>query len=86
MQPAIAETVAILREFPNASDEEILQKLLAILCERVVAARLVEFVPMAYCRLLLADSGVRFSDRFQRKMADGNLSAERFVEVEPLWV
>ncbi|HKU25748.1 MAG TPA: hypothetical protein VJQ54_09775, partial [Candidatus Sulfotelmatobacter sp.] len=54
-------------------------------CERVMAARLVEFVPMAYCRVLLADSGVRFSDSFQRKLRDGNISATRLLEEEPLW-
>jgi|SRR5215469_16961354 len=86
MNPFIVEAVAIFREFPNASDEEILSKLVALGCERLIAARLVEFVPMAYCRLLLADSGVRFSDRFQRKLADGSLSPERLLEAEPLWV
>src|SRR5215469_7757489 len=85
MNPFIVEAVAIFREFPNASDEEILSKLVALGCERLIAARLVEFVPMAYCRLLLADSGVRFSERFRRKLADGSVSAERLLEAEPLW-
>ena len=30
--------------------------------KRELAARLVEFLPMAYCRVLLAGSGVQFSD------------------------
>jgi hypothetical protein len=53
--------------------------------ECVIAARLVEFLPMAYCRLILADAGIRFSDRFQRKLADGGVSAERLLASEPLW-
>jgi len=85
MNPPLAETVAILREFPTATDEEILQKLLAIGCERTVAARLVEFVPIAYCRLLLAESGVSFSNRFQRKLVDGSTSAEQLLDAEPIW-
>jgi hypothetical protein len=55
MNPFVTEAVAIFREFPNVSDEEILRKLVAMGVERAIAARLVEFVPMAYCRLLLAD-------------------------------
>ena len=83
MNPVIAEAVAMFREFPNAPDEEILRRLVATGCQRVMAARLVEFVPMAYCRVLLADSGVRFSDSFQRKLGGGSLSANRLLEEEP---
>src|SRR5215472_11671510 len=85
MNAAISEAVAILREFPNASDEEILRKLLAAGVEQVVASRLFEFLPLAYARLILSESGVRFCDRFQRKLADGSLSAERPLDSEPLW-
>jgi len=85
MNPAIAKAVVILRELPNASDEEILRKLLAAGVERIVASRLVEFLPLAYSRLILSESGVRFCDRFQRKLADGSLSSERPLDSEPLW-
>jgi len=85
MNPVITDVVAIFREFPNASDDEVFRKLLAMGVERVIAARLVEFVPMAYCRLLLSDAGVRLCDRFQRKLPDGSLSPERLLGAEPLW-
>ena len=85
MNPVIGEAVAIFREFPNSSDEEILRKLVATGCDRLMAARLIEFVPMAYCRVLLADSGVRFSGCFQRKLADGRLSAEQRLAANSLW-
>jgi hypothetical protein len=85
MNPVIAEAVTIFREFPNASDVEILSRLVEMGCERVMVARLVEFIPMAYCRVLLADSGVRFSDSFRRKLSEGSLSANRLLEKEPLW-
>jgi hypothetical protein len=81
----ISEAVTILREFPDASDEEILHKLLAAGVDRIVASRLVEFLPLAYSRLILSDSGVGFCDRFQRKQADGSLSPERPLDSEPLW-
>jgi len=85
MNPVIVEAVAIFREFPNSSDEEILRKLVATGCDHLMAARLIEFVPMAYCRLLLADSGVQFSGCFQRKLTDGRLSAEQRLAANPLW-
>lgn len=85
MSGAISRAVAIFREFPNASDEEVLRKLATAGVERVVARRLVEFLPMAYCRLIFSDTGVTFSDRFQRKLADGSLSAEQPLGSEPLW-
>ena len=85
MSGAISMAVAIFREFPDASDEEALRKLAAAGVECVVARRLVEFLPMAYCRLIPSDTGVTFSDRFRRKLADGSLSAERSLNSEPLW-
>lgn len=85
MNPAIGQAVAIFREFPNASNEEILSKLLAAGTDRPTASRLVEFLPMAYCRVVLSESGINFSDRFQRRLADGRLSPQQRLDSEPLW-
>ena len=84
MNAAISQAVAIFRKFPHASDDEILRELIASGIDRPLASRLVEFLPMAYCRLILKDAGVRFSDYFQRKLADGRLSPERPLSSEPL--
>jgi hypothetical protein len=40
---------------------------------------------MAYCRLILAGIGTRFSDMFQRRLHDGTLSPERTLASEPAW-
>lgn len=85
MNAVISKAVAIFRESPTASDEEICRRIVWAGIERETAARLVELLPMAYCRLILADSGTRFSDRFQRKLIDGSLSPERALATEPLW-
>src|SRR6185437_11323748 len=85
MNAVISRAVAIFRDSPNASDQEILRKLMVVGVDRVTASRLVEFLPMAYCRLLLADTGVKFCDRFKRKQADGRVSEERALNSEPLW-
>jgi hypothetical protein len=85
MNAFISRAVAVFREFPKASDEDIVRKLISAGVVRVMAARLVEFLPMAYCRLILADAGVIFCDRFQRKLGDGRLSAEQPLDSDPLW-
>ena len=40
---------------------------------------------MTYCRSILAGTGPRFSDMFQRRQKDGSLSPERILGSEPVW-
>ncbi len=47
---------------------------------------LVELVPMAYCRVLLADMGTRFPETFQRYRGDGTTTPARPLASEPVWV
>lgn len=81
----ISRAVAVLRESPDCSDEEVFCKLVRTGVERQQAARLVEFLPMAYCRLIFGKAGTRFSSTFQRRTANGELSSERPLSSEPLW-
>lgn len=85
IQSFISKTVDIFRESPDASDDEIYCKTIAAGIKPADAARLVEFIPMAYCRLILTDTGARFSEMFQRRRHDGGLSHEKALAVEPLW-
>jgi hypothetical protein len=82
----ISTAVRILRESPDSSDEEIFVALVRAGIERKDAARLVEFLPIAYCRLLLGSSGVCFSDTFQRRTPGGDTSAELPLTSESIWV
>jgi len=50
--------------------------------ERLLAARLIGFLPIAYCRLILQASGARFSDTFQQVLPDGGISSERSLSSE----
>lgn len=81
----VSTAVAIIRELPNASDEEVFCTLVRAGFERQYAARLVEFLPMAYGRMVLGKGGARFSDMFQRMTARGGLTAERPLSSEPVW-
>jgi hypothetical protein len=81
----ISRAVAIFRELPRSSDEEVFRKLVPTGVERQYAARLVEFLPMAYGRLLLGKAGMHFSDMFQRMTPSGDLTAEQPLSSEPGW-
>jgi hypothetical protein len=85
MDDLISKAVAAFRNSPNRGDADIHRMLVADGLKPAVAARLVEFLPMAYCRLLFESSGVRFSVTFQRRFPDGQISEERLLSSEPVW-
>jgi len=81
----ISKAVAAMRSSPSSGDVEIFRTLVTDGLKPLVAARLVEFLPMAYCRLILRDSGVRFPNTFQRRLTNGTISSERLLSSEPVW-
>jgi len=84
MNEVISKAVAILRRSPNLTDESVYHALVHEGIECILAARLVEFLPIAYSRLILANSGIRFSDTFCRRLSDGSLQ-ERAFSSEEVW-
>jgi hypothetical protein len=85
MQTGIAKAVTIIRNSPDLEDEEIHGALIEAGLESQLAARIVEFLPTAYCRVLLAHSGVHFAKTFQRCRSDGSFSEHLPLESEPVW-
>jgi hypothetical protein len=84
MKNLISRAVALLRKSPNLEDEAIYRALVADGMEREFAARLVEFLPLAYGRLVLGNSGILFSNAFDRALSDGRTSRQA-LSSEPLW-
>jgi hypothetical protein len=84
MNENISIAVSVFRSSPQLKDEGIYQLLTAKGIERQLAARLVEFLPMVYCRLLLANSGAQFSDKFRRRLTNGG-SKNGVLSSEPVW-
>lgn len=80
----ISKAVSLFRTARSLGDEAIFRALVADRLEPRLAARLVEFVPMAYGRFLLEKSGARFSEYFQRMLPNG-ASEERRLSSEPVW-
>src|SRR5262249_24038236 len=48
------------------------------------AARLVAFLPSVYCRLMLRNSGAKFSNMFRRSQP-GDISQELPLSSDPIW-
>jgi hypothetical protein len=84
MNEIISKAVAVFRRLQSAQDDEVYYALVAAGIERQLAARLVEFLPLAYCRLILAATGARFSNTFCRVLKDGTFE-ERLLSDEPVW-
>ncbi len=82
MKEHIRRAVVVLRDSPALSDGQILRNLVESGMERVLAARFMVFLPMAYCRLILRASGARFSDTFRQVLPDGGICSERSLSSE----
>jgi hypothetical protein len=80
----LSRAVAIFRSSPNSKDDEVYRRLVADGVEHHLAAHLIEFLPIAYCRLILAGSGARFSNTFRRKLPDGTYGTY-LLSSEPVW-
>jgi hypothetical protein len=85
MNDQISRAVAVFRNSPAKDGVELHSELVTAGIDRILSARLVEFLPIAYFRVMLANSGARFAETFQRRLPSGALSAERQLSSEPVW-
>ena len=83
MNEAIASALTIFRNSPALDDEGVFRALVDKGVERSLAARIVEFLPIAYCRVLFLNSGVQFSNSFTRGTSPLKMHSFSFV---PEWV
>jgi hypothetical protein len=84
MNESLSKAVDVFRSRPNMEDGEVYRTLAQQGVQRQLAARIVEFVPIAYTRLVFGKSGARFSDTFQRSVPGNETIARRLAE-EPVW-
>jgi hypothetical protein len=84
MENDIAKAISLFRTLPELDDYAIYDRLVISGVDRQCAARLVEFLPIVYCRLILRNSGARFADTFQRSLPGGTLH-EKLFSSEPIW-
>jgi len=84
MNNDIFKAIAMFRAFPNLDDYAMYKALVADGVNHRRAARLVEFLPLVYSRLIFRNSGALFSHTFIRCLPRG-LSQEQPLASEPLW-
>ena len=83
--PRIARAVELFRSTPALKDEAIFRVLVLEGAEPRVAARCVEFLPLAYSRMLLLEAGLpRFPESFMRLLGNGEFKTSRF-DSDPVW-
>ena len=85
MEHEIEKATALFRRSRCLSDDELFDLLVLDGIQPLIAARLVELLPMVYCRLVLSGEGARFADTFRRVLPSGELSDERELSSEPVW-
>ncbi len=81
MQSKVEQAVAIIRKSSHLGDWGLIQALIAAGSERRLAARMVEFVPSAYFRVLYGPKGYKFTDTFRRIGEKAKLP----LATEPVW-
>jgi len=83
-QDSIRKALLIFRASQDLQDEPLIEKLIAGGFEPTLATRLVEFLPIAYFRIMVEGSGAQFSEDFERDLPGGTVVVHPF-DSEPLW-
>ena len=84
MNEDISKAISVFRRSPNSTDEDVYRQLVVDGIEARRAARLVEFLPIVYCRAILRNSGVKFAATFRRQLP-GGASEELPLTSDPVW-
>jgi len=85
MNKDIAKALSYMRKSPAMEDYEIYSALVREGVEARAAARLVEFLPLVYTRIALSSCGIDFAQVFSRRLPNGQYSAGRPFDSEPVW-
>jgi len=85
MTEDIAKAVAAFRVSPNFDDDEVYRVLVRGGMQTQTASLLVNFLPMAYFRVVFTDRVAEISNEFCVHPSEGSPSAWRQLSSEPLW-
>jgi hypothetical protein len=85
MNKEISATLSVFRSSPNKDDLEVHSTLVTMGIDRRIAARLVEFLPIAYFRQMMATSDLSFTNEYVRKLYGDTVSSKRLLTAEPMW-
>ena len=80
----LSKAVIVFRRAATLTDRELHSELVEEGLDRRAAARLIEFLPSCYCRILLRNSGCVFSEEYERRSPD-QPTKKYFLSVDPIW-
>ena len=85
MKSEIVKATEIFRAHPGASEAELVTHICAAIGDHDLAERLIEFVPLAFGRVLLTRMGVQLPDQFIRMLDHDKFSEPYPLDAEPVW-
>ena len=85
MREALEAALRLVSAEPTAFSDGLVDALCAQGHDRRLAMRVVEFMPLAFVRVLLAGTGVELSDRYIRAGQEGQADTERPLADEPVY-
>lgn len=86
LHDAVNKAIAAFHTRRESDEHEIVEMLVASGIEKPLAAKLVEFVPLAFFRAMMEESGVQFADYFLRLGPEGKPADERKLNQEPVYM
>jgi hypothetical protein len=81
----VESAIPVFVQFARSNDRALVAALVSSVCDKPTAARLVAFMPLAFARALLGDSGVKLSGTFVRSLARRGLFTEIPLAGEPVF-
>ena len=85
MNTEIATAVEMFLGNRAATESELVEKIDGTIHDRDLAERLIEFLPLAFGRVLLTKWGVTLPGYFVRMLDNGGFTPECPLDAEPLW-
>ena len=85
MKSEIATATQVFLAHPNATEAELITHICAAVGDHDMAERLIEFVPLAFGRVILDHMGVKSPDSFIRMLDHDQFSEPCPLDAEPVW-
>jgi hypothetical protein len=85
LQESIATVVSAFQTQPEAEDDTIYSFLRTQGIEEALATKLIQFVPIAFCRFIMRPSGIRFAPNYVMMDARGRQVGEFALAEEPVF-
>ena len=84
-QETVTAAVAAFHAHPNADDDAIAEQLSTLGVPDAEATKLIQFVPIAFCRFVMRPSGVKFAPHYVLMDSKGRIVGQHPLDAEPVF-